>query len=409
MNNTHLNKIFDSYLTVVFLFPLLTLFQAQLPSLNKILMIVLMLLQIAILFLSRLNIKYWIIILLVLLLTIFALHETNGEPYNLNTIFYFPVFILFSFTMISNKNRSIDYFFLHKKRLKFIICFWCFIVGISIFLPISYRTSWGGGIYFGSFTGTVFRLAPTGIFISVLITIYYLITKEKWVLLLFSIPMYSFFMGGSRTYWLIGISILLFSMQLIFSKNTRLILYIPAFLVLLLFTVQSSMLDKIKSTLNSSYYGGVLGGLTNGRSFFWLADISAFNELTFVNKLFGAGFNFVYDVNLRAINDLIWAHNDFIQILTTYGYLGLTLYILTIIFLFKSVKFSRKSILFIVLFIWGFNAFFNMFYTYLCSMLSLPFVFYAYEVKKLTSTTSKSVSFHKRLCLSNVLNGSLNL
>lgn len=374
------NSFFNLYLDIILLFPIFTLFQTFFSYINQVFVFLLVIVQIFLMSTNKVKIKNWFIIFVTFLLEISALYFTTGTIYNLNTIFYFPFFILF-FTLITDYKNKVKLYLI--KRINYIHCIiiiWTLLVGISIFLPTSYVTGWGGAKYFGSYTGTIFRLGPTAVFVCSLIILYRLIKKKKGSFLYFLIPLYSFFMGGSRTYLVLGVSLLFIYLYLSLSKKTFLISIIPILFIIVFFIFNSSMADKIESTIGSNYYGGVLGALSNGRTYFWVEDIKAFYGTSLFNRLFGNGFNFVYDVNLKTMNSLIWAHNDFIQLLTTYGYFGLLIYCLTFFNLFKSVK---KDIIFtiIIIFIWFFNAMFNMFYTYFCSMLSFPILLLSYEIK----------------------------
>lgn len=94
----------------------------------------------------------------------------------------------------------------------------------------------------------------------------------------------------------------------------------------------------------------------------------------------GNGYNFIYDVNEIAIDDRIWGHNDFINILLTYGYIGVYIYLYTFISMSKHIlkkgKVS-KIIIYGYYFIWLFNAMFNMVYTYICATFALPYIMYS--------------------------------
>ena len=72
----------------------------------------------------------------------------------------------------------------------------------------------------------------------------------------------------------------------------------------------------------------------------------------------------------------LWAHNDYIQILSDYGILGIFIYIgLMKMLIQKTLKGKVKSrfIIIVLIILWAFNAFFNMFYTYFCALLSYPY------------------------------------
>ena len=92
--------------------------------------------------------------------------------------------------------------------------------------------------------------------------------------------------------------------------------------------------------------------------------------------LFGNGINYLFYLNKPVFKVALWAHNDYIQILSDYGLLGLFIYVYMIYYvvrnIFEGIKPSRILMCCLVM-LWAFNAFFNMFYTYFCATLSFPF------------------------------------
>lgn len=150
-------------------------------------------------------------------------------------------------------------------------------------------------------------------------------------------------------------------------------------IAILLLIYISPVGNKIQET-NTNGYLGLLGTITSGRSVFWVYDMNAFFDLSFWQQFVGNGFDFVYNINLKYANQALWAHNDFINILMNFGYIGLVLYF----YVFR--KFSKKALeknkikriqKYSFYFIWFFNAFFNMVYTYTIATLAIPFIMYA--------------------------------
>lgn len=73
----------------------------------------------------------------------------------------------------------------------------------------------------------------------------------------------------------------------------------------------------------------------------------------------------------------IWAHNDFINLLMNFGYIGLILYLY--VFLDFSLKILKEKEIrgirkYSYFFIWLFNAMFNMVYTYIIATIAIPFI-----------------------------------
>lgn len=95
-----------------------------------------------------------------------------------------------------------------------------------------------------------------------------------------------------------------------------------------------------------------------------------------IRILFGNGVNYLFKINYAHFGNPLWAHNDFIQIFSDYGLFGLLVYLGMFITLFKKtfngIRISKMAMMMLVA-IWAFNAFFNMFYTYFCATLSYPF------------------------------------
>ena len=282
--------------------------------------------------------------------------------------------MLFAYYIIIQYNFIRQYLIENTAYLKKIVVFWDVCVIISMFFSSSYNNG-----FFFSFTGSVFRSATSAIFILSLILI--LVTKKKGNIIFAIVPLYCVFSGGSRTYLAIGLA-LAFVAYYIATPNRSFFLMtiIPVVVIVGIIVVNSSIMDKINRSLtveSNSFYQDPLIQFTSGRSLFWKADLKAFFDGSLINQIFGYGFNFVYDVNEIAINNRIWAHNDFIGILLNYGYVGLFCYILMFKKMFTECVSQSMCPLWLkltLIFIWMFNAFFNMFYTYSCACASYPFV-----------------------------------
>jgi O-antigen ligase len=110
--------------------------------------------------------------------------------------------------------------------------------------------------------------------------------------------------------------------------------------------------------------------------------LTAFSNQNLFHKLLGNGHNFTI------LTGGHWAHNDYIEILCTYGVVGLICYLKAVFNVFNRIlhKANVTVIAWVIsIFIWAFNAFFNMFYTYLCAELALPFMLLALRYKYINS------------------------
>lgn len=371
----------DMYIKLILLFPVFTILAGLISSLNKIFFAALVALQLIILLTKPILKSHVFIFLLALVLAIFSAIQTTEKLYNLNDIFYFPFMILYFCYIIKNQEAFFDGLNSNKHFISLTIILWHVLVLFSMCFSTSFERA-NGGVNFVSFAGSTFRLAPTALFIMCIS--YYLMKqhKQRYYFLFSALPMFCFLMGGTRTYLGIG-CILFFIMLYNFLNSKKLFLFclIPAILILVIFIYYGSIGDKIRLTLyNKNSYFDFWGTLTSGRTVFWKADLDNFFSQPVMNRLFGNGYNFVYNVNKKYFGNAIWAHNDFIQILLTYGYLGLIIYVFLIASLFKTIYKTTKNSKFLFLgyiMVWLLNAFFNMYYTYFCAMLSLPILIMA--------------------------------
>lgn len=372
-------NINNSYINLILLFPLFTLFQSYIGPINKILFILLMTVQMTMYLRRGISARFFALLSIVMLMECIELFSTSFPLQSINDIFYFPFIVIFYNFICENGAFFYDLAVKNIKSIKRIIYLWSFFIVVSIAFPLSYTQVWGGGTYFASFTGDPFRLCPTAFYILALILMVMMIEKNRKMFWFSIIPMFCFFSSGSRTYLLVGLLLFLIVWyKFFYNKHMFCLSLLPLVLLFLVFLVNSSMMQKIAATsYSSNSYFDLWGTVTSGRSIFWEADINAFRNGSLWNKLLGFGFNFVYEVNKTAIGAKIWAHNDFIQLLLTYGVLGILLYLKVIYSLFRRRlwKMSEKKwVVYLVFFIWFFTANMNMFYTYLCTVLGYVFL-----------------------------------
>lgn len=372
----NLDKLFYR---IIFTFPLTTLFQSYFEGINKVIFGLLIFL----LLLKYRKVRKSIILVVIILsiVYVFTIYKTGTIPYNINELFYFPFAILYLIYMGNHIRQVQDYLALDKKYIKNIICIWTILVIISFFIPSSYTIEWGEARYFGSYCQSIWRLAPTCIFILTFSIIGITFYKERKYIIFSVVPFICLLAGGSRTYMLVGIILLIIAWYYYLDSKTKWYLSIIPFLtILVLIILNSSMVDKIAATtFSANSYFDFWGTLTSGRSIFWEADINSFFQSNFINKLVGQGFNAIYEINWQAFGGKVWAHNDFIQCLISHGILGLGIYLYSIVSLYTIVWKRKKDFFpkFAIILVWFVNAMFNMFYTYFCSILSFPFLIIA--------------------------------
>ena len=265
---------------------------------------------------------------------------------------------------------------------------WCIVIGICMFLPMCYRYNDGSRGFVG-FTGVEVasggnRLCPVALLMLTMIYLCVNIYKEK-EMMFFSIPcIYTFFMGGSRTYFAVGCALAVLLLYDFFPKKRYFYMsIIPIAMIGMSLVSISTMGSRIEgNTWTKDSYGDFWYVLTSGRSVFWVKMLTAFSNQNLFHKLLGNGHNFTI------LTGGHWAHNDYIEILCTYGVVGLICYLKAVFNVFNRIlhKANVTVIAWVIsIFIWAFNAFFNMFYTYLCAELALPFMLLALRYKYINS------------------------
>jgi hypothetical protein len=187
---------------------------------------------------------------------------------------------------------------------------------------------------------------------------------------------------GTRTYLVIGMMFMV-AVYYLSCKDKKVFYFsiIPIMILGLVIIMLSPSGAKFTETFEGDGYFGYWATLTNGRSIFWVEDLQGYWSLPFWKKLVGNGANFVYELNYYGtIAAKIWAHNDVINLLCTNGFLGVVLYFLTFFgFIFRNSEVKRRENfipLFIFYFTLGFNAMFNMLYTYISAVIAIPFMFF---------------------------------
>lgn len=383
---------------LVLLFPITTLFQNYVSFSNTALLILtLVALVVKIVFSVKVSQKLLIYVLFSFVIWGVAIVNTSMAALrtNVNMAIYY-IFMIVYFVFCINEKESAWIALNHCKNYIFtVVCVYTMVLTVSIILPSSYTQmtagGWGNEKYFVSFSGSPNRVGPACLFI---LTLMIFLIKKKYdrrIIYMLTIPhLYTVAMGGSRTYFILGACTIL----IIFYyglRNKRNFIYIIPFLIFLfvLLVLRSNMLNKIIATFQYSSNRIVFWQrLTNTRSIFWLEQLKMFWETTRLHHFIGNGINFT------TYNYGLWAHSDFIEILCSYGYIGLLNYIFLMVMLLKTFLTKYKAnrlIKFTVFFIWFFNAFFNFFYCYFCAMLSYPILLMIVNEQQMENRSMKAL------------------
>lgn len=368
-----MKKTVDYFFKVICLFPIYTVYINGGIG-NKILFSLTAFLLIRYIIGTGISKWFFMNTVLVLAIYLFSLSQTEFPIANSNMLFYYPFFFEYSLLMISRKRVFEEWVVNHKRYVDTVLIVWTCIVGISIFIPSCYYTKEAGALYFGSFARTIFRLGPAAVFIQALSLVGMSYYKNKKYILYMIVPLYCYFMGSSRAYLVVGIALFTIAWYWYGAKKSVFYLtLIPMIAVGGLLILKSSMGSKIAYTLNDNLYGDFWFRITSSRSLLWERDLNAYNAQNAINRLFGAGIEFCTKVSG------LWAHNDFIEILCSYGLVGVFHYLYTsikVVGLSNPTRNKRQPILMkMMLYIaWLFNAFFNMHFTYFCCVLAFPLI-----------------------------------
>ena len=338
--------------------------------------LVVMLFSLLILFcIKRQDKSSWLILALTAAMHIFEFAYPVSEKETFTTYLMYAVWVIFFLYLQNNYGSFFDAANKQQAAINSTVIIWEIIVIVSAFFPSSYEHTWGEGSYFISFSNTSFELAPAASLVFAFVIFCYACDgNARKAVLLSAVPVVCSFASGSRTYLVvIALEVLILAMMIIKSKLALIAFIVIALIagigLLSMTNIWTKFANAFQYSNDSSSFWSVF---TSGRDAFWRADMDAFGKGGMVNQLFGYGFSYVYEVNESVFGNRIYAHNDFINILLTFGWAGLIPYF----FAFgKCVLMLRRQMergfLFSILAIWLFNAVFNMTYVYMNATFGL--------------------------------------
>lgn len=370
----------DLLMRIALLFPSAILLQG-LPGLGWLNKCMIAIILVLILWQMREHFNVFIASILCATMSAVAVILSNRFYLRIQDVFYFPLFVLYCFYWA---NRSGRFETVIQRNMKFgwvCVLFWGLLVVVSIFFPTSYFRDVMNAVFFRSFSTDPFRLASSCIIIMLMLHIFAFYRKKN-LFFLEAVPMAIIFATGSRSYLLFGGGILLLSMYLLFkNKSFFWLSMIPVLLIMTVAVLNSSIMDKLEvvAASQASFYGNFMDAFTSGRTVFWHLDLEAFGELPLWKQLIGNGLSFAYEVTGTKYVRSIWAHNDFIHILLSYGWIGLGLYCYS--FFWFVAKFKKTFALQFWPYMYSIclclgNAFINGLFFYSAAMLAMPFLFY---------------------------------
>ena len=317
----------------------------------------------------------WFVLAFVAAMHVIEFVNPISSSENITTYLMYAVWVLFFLYLLNNHDYFFDVAKTRKRSIEVTVILWEVIVAISAVFPSSYEHTWGEGSYFISFSNTSFELAPAASLIFAFVIFCFACDKnDKKAIVLSIAPMICSFASGSRTYLVVmALEAFILAMMIIKSR-TALFVFAAVALVagvglLSMTNIGAKFANAFQYSSNASAFWSVF---TSGRDAFWAADINAFFSGGILNQLFGYGFSFVYEVNEGAFGNRIYAHNDFINILLTFGWVGLIPYLYAFGRCFKALGHRmRRGFIWAILGIWLFNAVFNMAYVYMSATFGL--------------------------------------
>jgi hypothetical protein len=384
--NTKWTSFTELVVKGLLLFPIFTVLQgiSIFDSINRIWLIIVCIALLGRLLTYRYSVQEFLVLIVTLVLHVIAIAYTEFPLYNFNMLFYFLLWVLLYVYFAKSKDRIMQILEYSHAYINVVLWCWTVLVGVSIFLPSCYN-----GSYFFSFAGSSFRLMPATLIIAALAMYMVIRYDDSRYTLFLVIPTYAAFMNQSRTYFGVYVVFLLMYlfMRVRSKKNFYLLLgpFVAAVIGLMLI---SGIADKIEAVWRTGVTPEkFLSAFTNARTVFWKWDMEAFFDLPVWQQFVGNGFNFAFDVTKQHQDKAIWAHNDIINMLMNFGYIGAMIYIWAYFKLTNSFFKQLPNVpVFVKVLFHGavfLNSMMNMSYTYFCSVIAYP-IFLLVIAKKYT-------------------------
>ena len=332
-------NVYHLFVNIIVLFCCSTLTYRFWPPINRVLAVFIVGLCIYF-YCRKLTKKKCILALGLISIFAFSLVMTNDIKQNLNDYLYWLVTIILCVELSDDEFLiTLSNCFSSANRImKAILIIGNFVLLIGFFLPSCYSSAWEGHYYVG-FAYSQHSICCGCCILLVIGLFYFRNEKLNFSKLPYFLPAsLAILQSGARTFIISLLIIWLFIyMDLIHSKNLKLLLF-PIVLVLAsYFILNSSMMEKFLFASTNQYTSSNKWvSFSSGRFDFWTIDITAFLNSNIINKIFGNGFSYVYEVNKELYGLYIWAHNDLIDVLLSAGIIGTLIYFLPIFEMLKS-------------------------------------------------------------------------
>lgn len=340
------------YLLTMYMFTTLTytLWSQITKSPNKIIGL-LIFCNILIIYFNNITLKKIMIFFLTFSVVMIAILQTSNKNSYISDGIYF-IITIFLLTELNNKyfiKKLLSSLRQSQTFIRFVIILCNIFLCIGFFDIKCYNSSLWEGSYYIGYTNASHTMA-SGVCLLLSFSLYIIRDKKNIRTFILLIPgIIAILKSGARTF-LIPLMVICYFFYIYNIKKSLLkIILLPlALFIISYILLQSSMIDKILFSINNKVGNmGFMGRFTNGRTVFWLVDLLAFQDYNFIQKLLGNGLDFVYILNKKFFNLAIWAHNDIINCLLSFGIIGTCIYIYTIFIICKNILRYQKNNIFI--------------------------------------------------------------
>lgn len=283
--------------------------------------------------------------LLFFILIIINLYISKNSYYTFlfksNELFSYSVKILLIFQSIyycenilnnklffNNKMKSIVY--------KIFIIEIVFIEIVNLYLILSRKgfVFYWDSIYYGGFQGHPHGAAYNMLSLIIIINAMIIYYKKRQLILLEIIPLLAIALSGARLIMFISLLLLIG----IFNESTKNKLLIKISLVLFIIVglvLFKESISKLPFITKSNNYSSLLQSQNNSRGVFWNNAFESIKTGNIKKQFLGFGTLYSYKINYDYFGVVYWSHNDLIDVLVSYGIVGLILYMIS---LFKYIK-----------------------------------------------------------------------
>ena len=295
--------------------------------------------------LKKRDIFYLLFIFIFDALTIFRIKDTSVDIENI-MFFKSTTMILWKFSELSVREKMKSEFDkISDKVLKIANV----LLGISI-ISLLFSSSWvvvNGQRVFTGFCDSGHKMAGNLCFLSSIYFLYF-INKNMKIrdLFYFAIIFIIILSTGSRTY-LISYFIIMLLLYLKKLKQYSIVkLFMPFIVVCGIYLfINSSIFARFFLMGENQYISKNFWEATSsGRLIWWKIDLEAFSNFDIVNKIFGKGFTYLYDLNLVEYGLRISAHNDFLTLLISTGWFGLLGYLIILKSWFFKKNYNKRKL-----------------------------------------------------------------